>query len=612
MDHVLRHLRRDPESKDALYIATTIDHHDTSRLRSPEPVTERQRASALLAPIMVQCSDCERFWIPQFTVNSWSPRGASVFIYGGGGMQCRDCWYTRCLTCMRKARGRSYAAPVGMPKIYANSGPCPEDGCNGRFTTIVLPTGRHDVTPMNPESIEAVIVTRDGPIAPTTDQALSVVTRRLPLIDDDAALIHVRRSVPGKMKGESTRERLARSLVYALERDGALGPGAWARSKRELASAGNATDTDYLVTVVQKSERPTTTGRLASLPRRRGVPRRAPMYTYLFQVRKFDGRWAFLRDPSRSEAVIPEHIGLIHALESELPEVGADIIHRSGVGDNRKRRVVFWKGDATKQGLDTNEALGFIADDSRVLHPITSLELPASAEEITRRLGTGDYRKRRVVVREGDTAKGGIPALLDLGGGFLQPSTPVIVTAEPLQAPSPPAAKPAIARASGGSPTLRPDAVPPSAAAAPLPGLAQFDSVAAASMQHAASLVRAGRLGTHTALLAVAKVHVLGRWDRIWLHCACSPEDIVRQLSLHDPMDHLRETWNGIQLTATCADALRTAMRISTRRGSPISPGCLVLGLIANPNSAASRALGVGTTIAHKELLGLINEELLG
>jgi hypothetical protein len=148
-----------------------------------------------------------------------------------------------------------------------------------------------------------------------------------------------------------------------------------------------------------------------------------------------------------------------------------------------------------------------------------------------------------------------------------------------------------------------------------MPEPSQFDSVAADSMRHAESLRGFGEaLDTCTVLLAVAQVHVRGRWDRIWLHCARSPEDIAaarQQSSAQDPADHPREIWNGIQLTATCAKALRTAARIGRRHDLPIAPGVLVLGLVADPSTAASKALGVGVTISHDELLRLVEDELL-
>jgi hypothetical protein len=132
-------------------------------------------------------------------------------------------------------------------------------------------------------------------------------------------------------------------------------------------------------------------------------------------------------------------------------------------------------------------------------------------------------------------------------------------------------------------------------------------------MRHAASQRHLGEgLDTRTVLLAIAQVHVRGRWDRIWLHCARSPEDIARQSpAIRDPFDHPRESWNNIPLTATCAQALRTAARIGHRHDLPISPGVLLLGLIADPATAAAKALGVGAAIEPDHLRQLIEDDLL-
>lgn len=151
-----------------------------------------------------------------------------------------------------------------------------------------------------------------------------------------------------------------------------------------------------------------------------------------------------------------------------------------------------------------------------------------------------------------------------------------------------------------------------SASPVPLPDLARFDSIAAEAMRHAVSMRQSGQaLDTRIVLLAVTKVHVRGNWDRIWLQCSRTPEDIAVQRSLRDPRDEPHQLWNGTELTASCADALRMAARIGGRYDLPIAPGVLILGLVTDPITAAARALGAGVTIEHEELLGLIAQELL-
>jgi WD40 repeat protein len=193
--------------------------------------------------------------------------------------------------------------------------------------------------------------------------------------------------------------------------------------------------------------------------------------------------------------------------------------------------------------------------------------------------------------------------------GFEDSAAPIAAVAPPSSALPADGPAPGSQLVSSGQPGLS------HSDATAMPEPSQFDSIAADAMRYAASLRHLGEgLDTCTVLLAVAQVHVRGRWDRIWLNCARSPEDIAvarGQSAMQDPADHPRESWNGIQLTATCAKALRTAAHIGSRHNLPIAPGVLVLGLLADPSTAAAKALGVGVTIEHDELLRLIEDDLL-
>ncbi|MWA15722.1 hypothetical protein [Streptomyces sp. BA2] len=251
LDEVLRHLRGDPESTTGLFMAqVTLMQSRTGRLTSPEPVTEQQASSALLAPVMTECSGCRGVWCSNHALMFHGPGAATTLtVMNPLGLQCQDCRYTLCREC-RNQRPQSYTAPVDMAEIVSQ--PCPAPGCAGELTTPVLPTGRHDVEPTAPESIEGVVVARDGLIPPTMEEALRVVTKFVPLTADDAPLIHNRPGVPGLMSDTSTRDEMASSLVHDLEREGLLAHGAWTRSRRLFILAGTAIDTDYLITVVRK------------------------------------------------------------------------------------------------------------------------------------------------------------------------------------------------------------------------------------------------------------------------------------------------------------------------------------------------------------------------
>ncbi|UUU43373.1 hypothetical protein [Streptomyces sp. NBC_00162] len=357
LDEVLRHLRHAPESTDALFLALVVlGQSRTELLESDEPLTDTQRVSALLAPVATECSNCGVLWYSRHTV--LNANGPTKLTIGNPiGLQCQNCRYTLCRNCLSKGV-QSYTAPVDAPELPGR--PCPNSGSHGQLTTPVLPTGRHGVTPMDPDGIEGVIIARDGFILPTMEEALVVVTKFLPLIADDAPLIHLRRSVPGTMSDESTRDELALSLVLELEREGPMAPGAWARSRRMFVLAGAANDTDYLVTVVRKREQhPSSSALLHATP--------SATYTYLMQILARDGGWGILRDP-HSGHVIEGSFGAVTAPKDMLPDIAQEVMEKF----NRfrlKRRVAFFEGDRTKQKLTTDDVYGVVSEGSKTVVP---------------------------------------------------------------------------------------------------------------------------------------------------------------------------------------------------------------------------------------------------
>ncbi|MFL6119244.1 hypothetical protein [Actinophytocola sp.] len=355
LDEVLRHLRHDPESTDALVLALTfLGQSRTETLESVEPMPDVQRWCALLAPIMTECTACHVAWYSNH-----------VLLRHGGitdmamanpvGLQCQDCRYTLCRDCLARGRAQSHAVPVDMVE-FADQ-PCPASGCNGTLTTPVFPTGCHDVTPMDPNEIEGVIVARDGLIPPTMDEALVPVTKFLPLIADDAPLIHIRRSIPGLMSDESTREELARSLVLEMEREMAITSAAWARSERMFIRAGTANDTDYLIIVVRKDEHHPSP--------RRGT--RVLTYTYLVQVLPRRGTWGTLRDPHSGD-FREGTFGAVAVPEGTLADIAQKIIGQSTM--DLKHRVLFFEGDRTKdEKLSFADVYGVVTQGSDIVSP---------------------------------------------------------------------------------------------------------------------------------------------------------------------------------------------------------------------------------------------------
>ena len=243
MDEILRHLRHDPKNGQLLNLAVaTLDSSRTSTISSPEPATRLQRASALLAPIVTECSGCHDEWYsshnilhPHVTLILMSPRA----------LQCQVCRYTLCRDCLR---------PAQRDLVELPERPCPARGCGGMLTAPVLATGRRNFSPIDPDTIERIIVARDGPIPPSMDDALAVATRFVPIIADDAPLIRIRPSSPGMMNDERSLGRLAVAIVQGLESEGVLAPGAWERSRSMHVLGHTLGDADYLMIVVRKLE----------------------------------------------------------------------------------------------------------------------------------------------------------------------------------------------------------------------------------------------------------------------------------------------------------------------------------------------------------------------
>ncbi|MFF9352702.1 hypothetical protein [Streptomyces sp. NPDC014734] len=360
LDEVLRGLRRDPENLDGLYVALSVlTTSRTARLTSPEPLTEMQQWSALLAPVTTACSACDTRWYSTHAI-LFANNDKYSLPMNPVGIQCQKCRYTLCRDCLNARRPTSYTADVDAPEIVAGS--CANTACDGRRLTVpVLPTGRPGATPMDPDAIEGVLVVRDGPIRPTTDDALAVVTRFLPLLPEDAPLLHIREARPGAMSDNAARDALARSLLLDLEREGVLAPDSWGRSRRMHILAGPEGDGDYLIVPVQRSLR-----RLSpAAPHAASGP---GTYTYLLQILPLRGSWATLRDP-RTGDFHEGTFGALSATAESLPGIAQEIIKRfERMGQSR--RVMFFEGDCTQeQRLTTDDVYGIVTEGSASLSP---------------------------------------------------------------------------------------------------------------------------------------------------------------------------------------------------------------------------------------------------
>lgn len=245
LDEILHYLRHDPSNEIALNLAKTVlAPGRTATVQSAEPITSDQAMSALLAPLMTQCSQCRTRWssIHAFPFMAAYPE---TNIVDPAGIQCQTCRYTLCSDCF-PIRSR----PGSVRDVEER---CPVRGCDGRMTTPVLATGISDVIKVDPNDIERVIVVRGGPIAPAMDEVLKIVTRFIPLWHDDTDLISICRDRSASMNAQRTRVGLAAYLVHGLERDGTLAPGAWQRATHLTIRDGHGGDADYLLVLIRSA-----------------------------------------------------------------------------------------------------------------------------------------------------------------------------------------------------------------------------------------------------------------------------------------------------------------------------------------------------------------------
>src|SRR5215475_4893553 len=140
----------------------------------------------------------------------------------------------------------------------------------------------------------------------------------------------------------------------------------------------------------------------------------------------------------------------------------------------------------------------------------------------------------------------------------------------------------------------------------------RFSTVVVYALDSAAnSLTPAHALDTRDVLLALMRTDMSSEWDRIWLHFAS--EEAVRSAPVIDPQPEPTERWGPAPLSATCASALATAVRLAEAYGMEfVSVGMVTVGLVSNPASAAASALTGGDTGRHAALLEAVQDAIVG
>src|SRR5215213_7620933 len=122
---------------------------------------------------------------------------------------------------------------------------------------------------------------------------------------------------------------------------------------------------------------------------------------------------------------------------------------------------------------------------------------------------------------------------------------------------------------------------------------------------------RDGRpMGTLDILLAVLSVDLTWGWESVQVEAGFVTEEDMARFT--DPEPQAGGTWHDVPLTATATEALAAAARLATHyKLTPLPGGALVLGLLADSRSAASKALLSAGSVSHPQLLALIQENVL-
>ena len=116
---------------------------------------------------------------------------------------------------------------------------------------------------------------------------------------------------------------------------------------------------------------------------------------------------------------------------------------------------------------------------------------------------------------------------------------------------------------------------------------------------------------TRDVLLALMEGDPYSEWERVWLRFA-GPESVASAV-VGDPVGEPGAGWGSASLSVTCCAGLALAVRLAEAYGpGPVSIGVATLGLVANPATAAARALTRGDDRRHPALLESVQESIVG
>jgi len=162
LDELFPILDQDPMDQEALRLAMiALGVPRTQQLQAPEPLGLSYWLDTRLDPVFAVCSHCQRSWVPHLLYFIKEPRVTNPI-----GMQCRACGYVVCRNCLAKSNAvPSTRAGDGLDVNFL-SRLCPN--CKKLSLGFpVFPTGRPPrQLERRPQPVSAVVVLREGPIAP--------------------------------------------------------------------------------------------------------------------------------------------------------------------------------------------------------------------------------------------------------------------------------------------------------------------------------------------------------------------------------------------------------------------------------------------------------------
>lgn len=146
---------------------------------------------------------------------------------------------------------------------------------------------------------------------------------------------------------------------------------------------------------------------------------------------------------------------------------------------------------------------------------------------------------------------------------------------------------------------------------APTPLEGVLLSIASEQALELAAARRDGQvLSTIRLLLGILAADADGSWSGVELQATYLDADDASRFP--DPSPEPAGAWHGVALTATATAALSVAASVASEYHLvPVPPAVLALGLLADPEAGATRALLSESALTHPELLELVQDEVL-